>query len=212
MMKRETDEQWYPIKSFYPLAMTTAISLGEMEMARANPIRCQMVLYKAKPKGRHHLNRTGDRAVCKRSKVHFEREKEPWLLATSLPVTSKQAKRVVNIFATRMQIEESFRDTKSYRYGIGFELNMSRDTNRLQMLLMIGMLAILILWILGTVAQKNGQARFYQANTVRKRHVLSTIFLGMRVFHDSRFWVEPSLLKVAYKHLVLLCEVHGHGW
>jgi len=60
------------------------------------------------------------------SEVHAEREKEPWLLATSLPVTSTLAKKVVKLYSARMQIEESFRDIKSYRFGAGLELNLTR--------------------------------------------------------------------------------------
>jgi hypothetical protein len=212
MMKRETDESWYPIKQIYPLATTTAKNLGEVEMARANPLTCQMVLYKAKPKGRHSYNRMGERAIRQRCKIHFEREKEPWLLATSLPVTSKLAKKVVHIYATRMQIEESFRDIKSYRYGIGFELNMSQNTKRLKILLMIGMLAMLLLWLLGAVAQLNGQAKYYQANTVTKRRVLSTTFLGLRVYKDRRFRLKGNELTAIYHQLIALSNEHGYGW
>ncbi|NIP51363.1 MAG: IS4 family transposase, partial [candidate division Zixibacteria bacterium] len=117
---RETEHhQWKPIKHYYRRATKTPTYLGCMDVTRNNTFHCQLVLYKGKAKGRHRLNQAGERTYCKHSEVHAEREKEPWILATSLPVTSKLAKRVVRIYSTRMQIEESFRDIKSYRLGIG---------------------------------------------------------------------------------------------
>jgi len=56
-----------------------------------------------------------------------------------MKVNSKLAKQVKNIYATRMQIEETFRDVKSARYDLGFELNGTYKTKRLQILLMIVM-------------------------------------------------------------------------
>lgn len=41
-----------------------------------------------------------------------------------------------------MQIEETFRNVKSARFGLGFKLNGTYKTNRLQILLMVVMLAL----------------------------------------------------------------------
>ncbi len=97
--------------------------------------------------------------------VHSERENEPWLLATSLPVTSTLAKKVVKLYSARMQIEEAFRDIKSYRYGAGLELHLTQDQQRLQILTLVGMLVTLVLWLLGAVVIMSGEARHYQVNT-----------------------------------------------
>ena len=134
------------------------------------------------------------------------------MLATSLPVTSKLAKRVVSVYSARMQIEEAFRDIKSYRYVTGFELNLPREQRRLQILLLIGMLVALILWLLGTVVEMSGEARHYQANTEKKRRVLSVLFLGLRVSSDNRVTVSDSQLTLAYDRLVTQMRGHGNGW
>ena len=47
------------------------------------------------------------------------REREPWLLATSLPVTRTLARQVVRLYRLRMSIEEGFRDMKSHQFGLG---------------------------------------------------------------------------------------------
>lgn len=212
MLRKNEAYDWDYIKNLYPRATSTPKHIGYREVTRSNPLYSHLVLYKGKPKGRHRLNRAGERTYCRHSEVHSEREKEPWLLATSLPVTSTLAKRVVSVYSARMQIEEAFRDIKSYRYGAGFELNLTRDQKRLQIMILIGMLVTLILWLLGTVVQMSGEARYYQANTEKKRRVLSVVFLGLRVSSDTRVTVTDSQLTLAYDRLVAKMKEHGNGW
>lgn len=212
-MLRENEAcDWDYIKNLYPMASSTPKHIGHREITRSNPLRSHLVLYKGKPKGRHRLNRAGERTYCKHSEVHSEREKEPWLLATSLPVTSSLSRRVVKVYSARMQIEEAFRDIKSYRYGSGLELNLTRDQNRLQTLMLIGMLTTLVLWLLGTVVIMSGEARYYQANSEKKRRVLSALFLGLRVSADIRVTISDSQLENAYDRLVSQMQEHGRAW
>jgi len=210
LIQKNENSDWSHAKELYPSATTTPQFIGCLEMNRSAPFHCQMVLYKGRGKGRHKLNRAGICAASKLSKVHSAREREPWILATSLPLSSTLAKKCVQLYSTRMQIEESFRDMKSYRYGIGFSLNLSHDLKRLQTLIMIAMLANLVLWLLGTVAEKSGSAQAYQANTVKNRRVLSIIFLGQRVANDRRFTLDHSQLDEAYRQLVKLIGIHGY--
>ena len=146
------------------------------------------------------------------SKKNAAREKEPWLLATSLPVTSTLAKKVVKIYRTRMQIEEAFRDTKSIHYGLGYELGGTKCPKRLQILLLIAALAGLVLWILGTIAKTSGQERDYQANTVRKRDVLSVIYVGLRIAFDERFSMEEKDIIIAAQQLWRIVQSHAIDW
>jgi hypothetical protein len=116
-----------------------------MELARSSPLRCHFVLYQGKPKGRSKITSHGKRARSKHSEQCARREREPCLLATSLPATSTLAKQIVKLYRTRMQSEESFRDVKSVRFGIGFELNLTRSVDRLQILLLVAMIATFVL-------------------------------------------------------------------
>jgi len=181
---------WQDCKTYYPVATTTPKYLGEVQLTQKHAVLCHLVIVKSKPKGRSKITRFGERERSGKSEQNAQREREPWLLATSLLVSSKLAKRVVNIYAARMQIEEAFRDTKSVQFGLGFELNRSYSTKRIQILLLIAMLAMLVLWLLGSIARTTGQYRHYQANTVKSRHVLSLIYLGLRVASDERFTMD----------------------
>jgi len=188
----DTDNEWKDCKTFYSQAMSTPKHIGRVHLTKSNPLECELIIYKGKPKGRIKKNKLGERTRSSHSKKNASKEREPWLLATSMKVNSKIAKQVKNIYATRMQIEETFRDVKSARFGLGFELNGTYKTKRLQILLMIVMLALFVLWVLGLIAKITNQHWQYQANTVKTKTVLSVNFLGLRVANDKRFILNDS--------------------
>jgi hypothetical protein len=76
-----------------------------------------------------------------------------------------------------MQIEQTFRDTKSHRWGFGLRYARFGDGRRLEVLLLIAALASLVLWLVGVYGRALDWARSLQANTER-RPVLSTVFIG----------------------------------
>ena len=178
----ETD--WSPIKHLYANATSKPKSLGEYQLCRNTPITLHLCLYQSQHQGRHDLTATGDKArKSKHSRVHAEREKEPWLLATSLDKTTRHfAKKIVKIYQTRMQIEESFRDLKT---GLHFNLSNTRHIERLKVLLLIAMLGQYALFLLGLAVKCTHQHRRYQANSVKTRTVLSYQFIGLRAMKDK---------------------------
>jgi hypothetical protein len=180
------EEEWIACKSLYPQATSTPKALGRACLTESNPIDWQMVLYKGKSKGRVHLNRLGQRVRSSHSRKHEKAQREPWLLGTSLSQGFKLAEKVVKLYALRMTIEEAFRDLKSTRFGLSLELHPTYQLERLQVLLLIATLALRVAWIIGKATEHTGQHRHYQANTLRDRVLLSTIFLGLRVIDDPR--------------------------
>src|SRR5262249_43518548 len=78
---------------------------------------------RARKPPRSNRPRSGSQLKAKRGAI------EPWLLATSLPHAS--AATVCDIYATRMQIEETFRDTKNPRFGWSLQHARYRSTRRL---------------------------------------------------------------------------------
>ncbi len=102
-----------------------------------------------------------------------------------------------------MQIEESFRDMKSARFGLALEFHRSRDPQRLAILLLILALALLVLWLIGSIAKARGLMRHYQANTVRHREVLSVIFLGIRIIKRAQDHFTTTELCIAWQSIPL---------
>ena len=202
------ETQWIPCKSLYDKATATPKALGRARVTESNPIDCQLVLYKGKPKGRVHLNRLGQRGRSSHSRKHEQAQREPWLLGTSLPEGFKLAEKAVKLYALRMQIEEAFRDLKSTRFGLSLELHRTYQLERLQVLLLIATLALMVAWLMGRATEITGQHRHYQANTVRDRVVLSTIFLGLKVIDDPRVTLRLRDLLAAISCLDELIRNH----
>jgi hypothetical protein len=74
-----------------------------------------------------------------------------------------------------MQIEQSFRDLKSHRYGCAFDDTLTRCAERLQMLLLIHMLASLAAWLVGAAATANIWARVCTPSLAKH---YSTLWIG----------------------------------
>ena len=202
------EAQWIPCKSLYVKATSTPKPLGRAQVTQSNPIACQLILYKAKPKGRVHLNRLGQRVRSSHSRKHEQAKREPWLLGSSLPEGFKLAEKVVKLYTFRMQIEEAFRDLKSTRFGLSLELHRTYQVERLQVLLLVATLALLVAWLMGKATELIGQHRHYQANTVRDRVVLSTIFIGLKVIDDPRLTLGLTDLLAAVHSLHEILQRH----
>ena len=112
--------------------------------------------------------------------------REPWLLATSLPVTTKLAKQVVRLYRLRMSIEEGFRDMKSHQFGLGLTYHRCASVERMQVLVFIATLALLVLWLVGTATTAQGAHYQFQANSVRHKRILSVLFVGLQMVQDTR--------------------------
>lgn len=127
--------------------------------------------------------------------------REPWLLATSLPVETWPACRVVTAYEKRMQIKETFRDLKSHRWGDGLQYARSRSSERLENLLLIPTLAMVTTWLVGLAAKANDWMRHFPANTVRKVAVLSTFFPGRRTLKNRRLLPSQDDIQDAKRYL-----------
>ncbi len=143
--------RWIGCRRLFTHATVKARSLGHAHLTESNPLNCRLVLTKRPRQGRHQHIRRGSRERARNG--HAEkmaaRGREPWLLAASTSLDHLSATRIARLYAKRMQIEQSFRDLKSHRYGCAFEDTLTRDPRRLEMLLLIHALASLAAWLEG---------------------------------------------------------------
>jgi hypothetical protein len=123
------------------------------------------------------------------------------LLATSLPHARGEERRIKRLYEQRMQIEETFRDTKSPRWGLGLRYCRCHNVERLQVLLLVGALAMLALWLVGLCAKELGWTRRFQANTERRRAVLSVVFLGRQLLLRHEVVLTERMLYDALRSL-----------
>jgi len=169
---------WIGCKKLYAQAHARPQALGAYEVVRSNPVTCHLFLLKRPKKHRIQKSILGHRMRCNQSLKQARAQREPWLIAASPSLGHMRAAQIINHYATRMQIEEAFRDLKCARYGLGFELNLSRSRERLATLLLIALLAFFVLWLIGQQALARGLQFHYQSNTRRTRPVLSLFNLA----------------------------------
>jgi len=193
--------RWFDARRCYASASSRPQYPGEGMLTVRHQVKCQLVIYKDPPKGRKHKNRLDEIAANAYSRKKAQSQHEPWLLATSLPSSAMPAKKVVNLYRQRMQVEEGFRDVKSHRFGLGLDYHRTSSAARLQMLLLIADLAFIVLWLLGLATVFSGQHYPFQANSIRHKRGLSTIFIGLQMIHETRIRLTRNNIDAAWIQL-----------
>ncbi|TLF44535.1 IS4 family transposase, partial [Halomonas urmiana] len=179
-------DAWQPVTALFQHASSVPQALGSVQIAESNPLTTRMVLYHRPPKGRKHRNKRGQVSQGGHSRAMAQRQKEPWVLVSNLPERSRLADKLVAIYRQRMQIEEGFRDIKSPLFGLGFGMHQSRQGKRIEILLLIALLANVVVMVAGLQVQANGHQRRYQSNSIRHRNVLSVWRLGLEWLRRHR--------------------------
>lgn len=111
--------------------------------------------------------------------------KAAWCLASNR--TDLSAKQIVDLYGRRFTIEETFRDQKDARFGMGLSSTHIGDPARRDRLLMLAALAQGLLTLLGAASEMAGLDRYLRANTSKKRtHSL---------FNQGSYWYSaiPTL-------------------
>lgn len=193
-VQRAGQEKWRTVQELYASATRRAQKLGPVLLNVGSPLRAQMFLSPIPKPKRRGLRRNAEH--YRMAKSH----REPWLLATSANwvCTAQQA---IELYETRMQIEQGFRDLKSHRFGYGLRYSNSKKPERVAILLLIAALATFAQWLVGLVAEAQDWSRTFQANTERKRRTLSIVTIGARVLRTHRYKLTEALLWRALKNL-----------
>lgn len=200
--------QWLSAQELHALAATRARNLGSVPFPRHKPRARRLVLSRQRiHKGRRRNNtcrrkgRTANDRRCEKG------AREPWLLATSLSCNPAQ---VVEIYSTRMQIEQNYRDTKSHRWGWQLSLSGSRSNARLEMLLLIAVIATVAVLAVGAIAEHTKHHFRYQANTTRHRRVLSWFTIGVLCFQRNDPFLTSRNLALGLNKVPRLIATIGH--
>jgi hypothetical protein len=111
------------------------------------------------------------------SKKQARAQKEPCLLVVLQQLATLTAKAVVAIYSGRMQIEQSFRDVKNVRWGLGLSASQTCQLRRLATLLLIGALVCYALWLIG-LALRSIEYRIEFGSRKKAATALSVISLA----------------------------------
>lgn len=195
--KKLNTENWISCKDLHPTATKVAKYICNAILSKSTPINCSIFTYKGKKMNRIDKNQSGVRKKGKYSRSCAKANKEPWVLATSLTGGKRIAKKVISLYKRRMQIEEGFRDIKNSRLGFGLEHSKTYSPKRFEILLLIGMLAIMAVCLIGKAAEQKNMQFDFQANTIRTRAVLSVFFLGCQIINQNKIQFKKSELIMA---------------
>ncbi len=196
----QLEQQWIPLDDVFCLSRRKPRDLGNVLVGRQKPREYRVVLSPiSKPKGRKKIGRAG---LLRQSTADHQRRaaaRDPWVLVTSL---SDSARAIVDVYGTRMQIEQSFRDTKSHRNGWSAKDIRSRCERRVDVLLLLGAFATVAAHVIGFAATALNLHSGFQANTVRSRRVLSTFTLGiLTIRRRCDAFIGQPLLRFAFREL-----------
>ncbi len=166
---------WIRIPLLFGLARTVPTDLGYVEVGGRIRHVCRLVTIRNRIHHRTHYCRVRRSTVVKREKRAAH---QPWVLATSLTVAPE---KIVTTYRRRMQIEETFRDAKSTRFGLSLKDARTSSDKRANVLLLLASLTHLFALVLGLAAESSDLRARFQANTVTGRRVLSLAMLGRMV-------------------------------
>ncbi len=178
---------WQKLATLIDGAPCKAESLGSIELTKRTPWQCQLVRSRSPSKGRKLLTKRGKPSRSNRSRKAQRRATETCLLVTSL---IDPAKQIVKLYRRRMQIEESFRDLKSERFGVGFEHSLTRDPVRIEILLLIHGLATFVAYLMALSTSDQDLTVVLGGVVGRRRHY-SKIWLGWQLLRLGWFPIPP---------------------
>jgi hypothetical protein len=89
-----------------------------------------------------------------------------------------------------MRIEESFRDAKNLRFGLGLEAARSRSVERLEMLLLIAHLCAFVQRLIGEDAKQRQLELNFVSTRRELRAEVSVVTLGRRILDAPALWLN----------------------
>jgi len=191
------DGPWRRCTEVYPEAISRAQAFVDAHYVRSHPTACRLVLVKREAKGRTRRTRMGVHSRSRASLKAARSAREPWLLACSPGLAHLSAEAIVSLYAQRMRIEQSFRDLKNERGGLGLSATRSRSGKRLEILLLIGHLAGWLMRLIGECAQQCQMQLQFQSVSRLDHKEISALTLARRVIDAGSSWLDQLRPKKA---------------
>lgn len=204
--KENQTDQWFSAKNLHHKATCKATCLGMIDWVRRQPLSAWIVLIRRPKKRRQALTYKGKKRKACKDKLQIKSAREPWLLVASLSLQKRTPKQIVNIYKTRMQIEEGFRDCKSVHYGLSLSQNRRMNEYRCSVLCLIAACTIFVLWCIGTAGKQSDIAKQVRVNSSSKRPSYSVIFLARLLLAQTQFRLPNSAIYAAFLEIKTYME------
>jgi hypothetical protein len=192
---------WFDNKELHGKTRSTARRLEDVKIVQSDPWSLDLVLYRKPHRGRTRLSvRQGTRSRSHTSLKAQRRESEPWLLVASPELRHLPASRLVSIYSKRMQIEQSFRDLKCDRFGCAFNHSLTRDPQRIAILLLIHALASFVAWLAALSIARTAQVRYGGVKSSRPQLHYSQLRMGWEALRRNDVDCNYSTLLATFRH------------
>jgi hypothetical protein len=138
--------------------------------------------------------------------VHAKKMREAWCLATSL--SERKAADIIKLYGRRFTIEETFRDQKNFRFGLGLSATHIGSAERRDRLLLLAAIAQALLTLLGAAGEACGLDRLMKTNTSKKR-TMSLFNQGIHLYEAIPYMGDEKLapLMKAFDQIVRQQEI-----
>jgi len=136
--------------------------------------------------------------------VKAKNMKDAWFLATSLdelPTT-----KLLALYGKRFTIEETFRDLKDTRYGLGMHGIRVKRTDRRDRMIMLFAIAHSLLTLLGAASERIGYDKDLRVNTVKRR--THSLFTQGKFYYECIPNMSDGRLKPLIKAYVDILRTH----
>ena len=187
MVREDAQQPWRPCKQLYERAVHgRAVDLGLGELVRSRPTPARFVVYRQPPQGRHRKTAKTKRSAQRGSLKQARTAREPWLLASSPSLAHLKPEAIAGLYAQRMRIEQSFRDTKNHRFGQGLSSSRSRGQCRLELLLLVAHLAAFVVRLIGETLADQRQMHLDLQPPRRSRYPCASVMTLARRAMDRQ--------------------------
>jgi len=186
---------WQPLPQLHAQAAGRPRELGEYELRKSRPHAARLCVLRPPKRYRRERPNHREHGHGTMQRRYRKLYRGPWVLASNLPREQFSASDIAELYARRMQIEETFRDLKSHRFGYALDYARSRQLKRVENLRLIGALAMLVQCLVGLAGYARRLTRHFQVNTERRRRVLSWAFLARRLLRSVRFTLSMQELR-----------------
>jgi hypothetical protein len=130
--------------------------------------------------------------------------KDPWCIVASDATLKGSA--VKRLYGKRFSCEETFRDVKDLRFGMGMKWQRIGNPDRRDRMMMLAVLAMALLTLLGEAGERCGLDRLLKTNTSPKRQ-LSLFRQGLR-WYDLMPTLREDRLKLLMESFVAVMAEH----
>jgi hypothetical protein len=184
-IKLSENSDWLEMKDFFDNVGTRAQHYPKAQIMKYHERNCRLISKKNCLKNTKKGYRKQPRHYNAGNGDYARSWKEPWVLATNLP-DKFNTTQILNFYKKRMQIEESFRDLKSHRFGLGARYARTECVCRWGVKMLLAAIVQIIYWIVGIIAHSQNYQEHFQANTVKDKKIFSYFYLGKLMFEHNK--------------------------